>query len=112
VSAHVPHGSTAGDGFVLRLTPEAAGWDFSGLRVLALDPGGARALETGADELVVLPLEGACTVTVDGERFVLDGREGVFAAVAGVVYAPRPTTPRMRGSARHGTAGTSTRACR
>ena len=88
-SGFVPHGATAGGGFDLRLAPEDAGWGFSGLRVLALDAGGAHTLDTGEDELIVLPLEGACSVAVDGERFDLDGRDGVFAALTDVVYAPR-----------------------
>ncbi len=39
--AHLPRG-TAGDGpFELVITPESAGWGFSGLRDLAVWPGGA-----------------------------------------------------------------------
>jgi 5-deoxy-glucuronate isomerase len=89
MSAHVPHGATANGGYDLRLTPEDAGWGFSGLRVLTLDAGGAHALDTGEDELIVLPLEGGCTVSVDGQAFTVDGRDGVFAALTDVVYAPR-----------------------
>jgi 5-deoxy-glucuronate isomerase len=85
----VRHGTTADADFALVITPESAGWGFSGLRVLALAPGDTRAFDTGEDELVVVPLEGACTVTVVGERFDLGGRAGVFAAVTDVVYAPR-----------------------
>jgi 5-deoxy-glucuronate isomerase len=82
-------GETATDAFALEITPERAGWGFSGLRVLELDAGGTQALDTGDEELVVLPLEGSCAVTVDGEAFALDGRDGVFAAVTDFVYAPR-----------------------
>jgi 5-deoxy-glucuronate isomerase len=82
-------GSTADADFALVITPESAGWRFSGLRVLALAAGDSRAFGTGEDEIVVVPLEGGCTVTVDGERFDLGGRDGVFAAVTDVVYAPR-----------------------
>jgi 5-deoxy-glucuronate isomerase len=89
VIRHLRHGSTAAGGFALAITPEDAGWGFSGLRVLELGPGGARALDTGEDELVVLPFEGSCTVVVDGERFALEGRDGVFSAVTDVVYVPR-----------------------
>jgi 5-deoxy-glucuronate isomerase len=89
VSRHLRHGSTAADGFALVITPESAGWGFSGLRVLDLVAGASRALETGEDELVVLPLEGAATVTVDGEGYALGGRDGVFAAVSDAMYVPR-----------------------
>src|SRR4051794_9854641 len=81
-------GDTATPEYALEITPERARWSFSGLRVLELAAGASHALETGEAELVVLPLEGAATVAVDGERFALDGRDGVFAAVTDVVYAP------------------------
>jgi 5-deoxy-glucuronate isomerase len=71
------------------VTPESAGWAFCGLRVLELEPGGAHVLDTGDDELVVLPLAGACAVLCDGERFELEGRDGVFAGVTDFAYAPR-----------------------
>jgi 5-deoxy-glucuronate isomerase len=37
----------------------------------------------------VLPLQGSCSVTVDGARFGLDGRDGVFAALTDCLYVPR-----------------------
>jgi 5-deoxy-glucuronate isomerase len=86
---HLRAGETAAGPYALEITPERAGWRFSGLRVLALAPGASHTLDTGAEELVVLPLEGAATVTVDGDAFALDGRAGVFAALTDVVYAPR-----------------------
>lgn len=48
----------------------------------------ADAFDTGDHEVIVLPLSGSCTVTIDGERFALDGRESVFDAVSDFVYAP------------------------
>jgi len=86
---HLPRGATAEDAFELVITPERAGWGFSGLRVLKLDAGGAHAFETGEDEFIVLPLGGACTVTCDGERFSLEGRKDVFSQVTDFAYAPR-----------------------
>ena len=73
----------------LDIRPEDAGWGFCGLRVLPLAAGASYAFETGEDELVVLPLEGGCTVEVDGEAFSLEGRESVFAAVSDFAYVPR-----------------------
>jgi 5-deoxy-glucuronate isomerase len=75
--------------FTLEITPEDAGWGFSGLRVLELTAGGAHAFDSGPDELIVLPLAGACSVAVDGERFELEGRDDVFAAVSDFAYVPR-----------------------
>jgi 5-deoxy-glucuronate isomerase len=89
MSNHLRAGDTASGPYALEISPERAGWGFSGLRVLELAGGAAHAFDTGEDELVVLPFEGACTVTVDGEAFALEGRDGVFAAVTDVVYVPR-----------------------
>lgn len=77
------------------ITPEQAGWTYCGLRVLELAPGGSHELATGADELIVLPLTGSCTVACDGEAFVLEGREDVFSAVSDFVYAPRDAVLRI-----------------
>jgi 5-deoxy-glucuronate isomerase len=89
VRRHLRRGEAAADGLALALTPEDAGWGFSGLRVLELEPGAERVLGTGDDELIVLPLSGSCTVAVDGETFALEGRESVFSGVSDFVYVPR-----------------------
>jgi 5-deoxy-glucuronate isomerase len=62
---------------------------YTRLRIAELAPGGGEAFDTGGDEVIVLPLNGACDVTVDGERHSLEGRESVFSAVTDFVYAPR-----------------------
>jgi 5-deoxy-glucuronate isomerase len=85
---HLRSGATAGDGFALRVTPEQAGWAFSGLRVLELPPGGARVLASGPEELLVLPLAGGCVVECEGRRFELAGRASVFDAVSDFAYVP------------------------
>jgi 5-deoxy-glucuronate isomerase len=84
-----PAGSAAAGRYALAVTPEAAGWSFSGLRVLELPAGGAETLDTGADELLVLPLSGGCTVTCAGRRFELEGRDSVFSSVTDFAYLPR-----------------------
>ncbi len=75
--------------FSLVVTPESAGWGFSGLRVLALPPGGTATFATGPDELLVLPLEGGCAVECDDQRLRLDGRDDVFSRVSDFAYVPR-----------------------
>ena len=87
--AHLRHGTAGAGPYALEITPERAGWGFSGLRLLALQAGGAHAFDTGVEELVVLPLSGGCTVAVDGEAFVLEGRDNVFSALTDFLYAPR-----------------------
>jgi 5-deoxy-glucuronate isomerase len=91
LTPHVRRGHTAGDGFALRIDPDSAGWRFSGLRVMELAPGAVRRLDTGPDELIVLPLAGACQVRCDGELLTLEGRAGVFDAVSDFAYVPRDT---------------------
>jgi 5-deoxy-glucuronate isomerase len=89
--AYLPAGASP-----LVITPESAGWGFSGLRIVD----GSAAFESGDDELIVLPLSGSCTVTIDGERFELEGREDVFAAVSDFVYAPRDARVEIAGEGR------------
>ncbi len=87
-SRHIP----AVAGVTPPVTPELAGWGFAGLRVLALPPGGRWHHAIGADEAVVLPLSGSCTVQADGQRVTLTGRESVFAGPTDLVYVPRDST--------------------
>ena len=86
---HLRRGSSAEGAFALAVTPEQAGWAFSGLRVLELAPGASHGFDSGEDELLVLPLSGACVVGCDGERFEVQGRDDVFARVTDFVYVPR-----------------------
>jgi 5-deoxy-glucuronate isomerase len=81
---------------MLEVTPESAGWTYCGLRVVE----GSHAFDTGDDELVVLPLEGGCEATVDGETFALEGRESVFAGVTDCLYVPRDAHLELAGSGR------------
>jgi 5-deoxy-glucuronate isomerase len=86
---YLPHGATAGDGYALDIGPERAGWGYSSLRIVELEPGGAHTFATGGSEWIVLPLEGGCTVRADEEEFQLLGRETVFASVSDFAYVPR-----------------------
>ncbi len=81
------------------ITPEVAGWDYAGLRVLALRPGEHRTIATGDYELAILPLAGACTVEVDGEEFELQGRGDVFSRVSDFAYAPIEAEVRITSAA-------------
>jgi 5-deoxy-glucuronate isomerase len=94
--AHIPAGSAARDGYDLWVDPVSAGWTHSALRVLTLDPGGSRSFATRDCEWIVLPLAGACTVTVadadvaaDSAEFTLHGRAGVFSGISDFAYLPR-----------------------
>ena len=88
-------GPAAGD--VVLLTPEDAGWSFTGLRVLLLAPGETRVVETGASEAFVLPLAGSLSVTIASAddpgaveaTYDLAGRVSVFTRVTDFAYAGR-----------------------
>jgi 5-deoxy-glucuronate isomerase len=93
------HGETAEDPFSLVITPESAGWGFSGLKVLELAPGGSATFDTHGDEVIVLPLNGSCEVVCDGLPFELAGRDSVFSAVTDFVYVPRDAQVRVSSAA-------------
>ncbi|HEU4571985.1 MAG TPA: 5-deoxy-glucuronate isomerase, partial [Candidatus Limnocylindrales bacterium] len=86
---HRPAGTTGADGWSLVVTPESAGWGFTGLRVAELGPGGSIELATGEDEGVVLPLAGSFSVSCDGDTIELAGRRDPFAGPTDFAYVPR-----------------------
>ncbi|MEU5159584.1 5-deoxy-glucuronate isomerase [Streptomyces sp. NPDC020875] len=86
---YVPAGTAADGPYALRLDPGGPGREYTGLRVVELAPGAAHSFTTGDAEWIVLPLEGGCTVTVDGAFFELLGRENVFSGVSDFAYVPR-----------------------
>jgi len=92
LGAVVRYGTTTDDRFTLTVTPETAGWGWSGLRVLELAPGEHMTFGTGEDELLVLPLAGGCQVSCEGELLELAGRESVFTGVTDFAYVPREAT--------------------
>jgi 5-deoxy-glucuronate isomerase len=71
---------------------------YTRLRILELD--GTETFDTGDDELIVLPLAGSATVTIDGEAFELQGRPSVFEAVSDFAYAPRDARVQIDGKGR------------
>jgi 5-deoxy-glucuronate isomerase len=85
---HLPSGSSADERDLVVITPESARWSYAGLRVFALAAGEQRAVDTGLDEALVLPLAGACTVKVGNESFLLEGRASVFDRITDFVYVP------------------------
>ena len=92
---HLPAGSAGADGDSVAVTPERAGWRFTGLRVIDLEPGATRTVSTGSDEMLALPLEGGCEIEVDGAQFTLAGRRSVFEAVSDFAYLPIDAEARL-----------------
>jgi 5-deoxy-glucuronate isomerase len=74
------------------ITPETAGWTYSGLSVHTLAAGATHTLATGPAETLVFPLRGGCTVSIGDTIFEVAGRESVFTAKTDFVYVPRDTT--------------------
>ncbi|KAA2260149.1 5-deoxy-glucuronate isomerase [Solihabitans fulvus] len=100
MTLHRPLGTLADHEDPVLLTPAAAGWSYTGLRVLLIHPGAPRQVDTGEFEAFVLPLSGGCVVEVDGERFELAGRDSVFTRVTDFAYVPRDATVTL--SSEHG----------
>jgi 5-deoxy-glucuronate isomerase len=96
---YLPYGKTADRPWSVRITPDVAGWTYSGLRVADL---GDRPVtfDTGDEEMLVLPLSGSCTVTCGSEVFELAGRPSVFAGPSDFVYLPISTRVSVEGAGR------------
>lgn len=92
---HLPAGSSARGAYEFEITPQDAGWDYSSLRIVDLAPGGVHRWSTGGEEMMVLPLTGGCTVTVESHDHVLIGRDSVFSRVTDCLYLPRDTEATM-----------------
>jgi 5-deoxy-glucuronate isomerase len=80
---------------VIAVTPESAGWRFSGLSVVDLAPGGVHEWSTGAAEHLVLPLSGGCVVSGVDFSVTVAGRPDVFAGPADFAYLPTGTDVRI-----------------
>jgi 5-deoxy-glucuronate isomerase len=80
--------SRAGELVNLDITPESAGWGYSGLRTITLAPGESYTYECSGVEVLVIPLAGSFTVDVDGTCYELAGRDNPFHRVPDVMYAP------------------------
>ena len=110
---HLPAGSAAAGDDPLLVTPESAGWQRCGLRIVQLGAGDSRALDSGDEEIAVLPLAGGdCTVEVEGRRFELAGRDSVFARVSDWAYIPIDAEVRLSSAAGCDLALASARATR
>ncbi|MEY4312530.1 MAG: hypothetical protein RLZZ319_39, partial [Actinomycetota bacterium] len=86
-----------GDADVL-VTPENAGWAYSGLQVFTLHAGSPVTVTLSGEEGVIVPLSAQdVLVTVDGQEFTLTGRIGVFDSVSDWIYTPVGSTVVLQG---------------
>ncbi|MEY4338322.1 MAG: 5-deoxy-glucuronate isomerase [Actinomycetota bacterium] len=99
LALHHPAGTLRADGFDVHLTPEHAGWGYSGLMVLTLEASETREVVLDGVEAMVLPLGiTSVAVEVDGQSFMLEGRTSVFDRVSDFVYAPLGSVVRVTAS--------------
>jgi len=96
MTLHRPWSAAAAvPGTAVDLTPEGAGWTWTGLTVVVLAAGEERTVRTAESEAFVLPLAGSVSVVVHDEAgarlgdFTLRGRESVFTAVSDFGYVGR-----------------------
>ncbi len=92
-------GAAASGPYELDVTPESAGWGYSSLRIISLEPEGSQRFDTDADEVIVLPLSGAVAVEVDDARCELDGRSSVFAGPTDLAYVGAGKAVTLRSTA-------------
>lgn len=101
MSLLVPARDNGAAGVLVDLTPEDAGWSWTGLRVLRLGAGEPVTVRTGGAEMFVLPLSGALRVSVQREdgadlaAYDLAGRESVFTRVTDFAYVGRDSVARL-----------------
>ena len=88
---HFLAGSTADGREVVRITPEAAHWGYSGLLVLDLARADTYLGNTGGNEMIVLPLSGSCAVDSDAGGADLAGRDDPLSEITDCAYLPRDT---------------------
>ena len=80
-----------------RVDPASAGWRYLSFRVAQLT--GRLELEAGPEETAVVLLSGVCSADVDGARFELGPRAGIFEELPWTLYVPRDCRLTLEGEA-------------
>jgi 5-deoxy-glucuronate isomerase len=75
----------------IEVTPESAGWTYVGLRVERIDAGGSIDLESGEDEVCLVPLSGQAVVRSDSDEWTISRPGTVFDGKPTALYLPRDT---------------------
>lgn len=84
IHSHSPEGT----GRVIEVTPESAGWDFVGLVVQDIQPGGTWQYAAENDEICIVPLRGSATITCDGEDWTISRPGTMFDGKPTSLYLP------------------------
>ena len=69
------------------VTPQRAGWRFLSFGVIELNAGETYTLDSGDDEVAVVPLQGSAVAHVDGATYAFD-RHSVWVGPPSVLYVP------------------------
>lgn len=97
-------GDHIGTGESVRITPDDAGWRYTGIRIARITPDEPYSVATTDSEVFVLPLAGSVTVDIADaggspeQTFVLQGRTSVFTQVTDFCYAGRDSVLTIRTS--------------
>lgn len=84
-----PKGELASAEAEVSITPELAGWSYSGMQVYALSENQPAKFSLDNEEAVLVPLSAVnVKVVIDDQEFILDGRIGVFHSVSDWIYIP------------------------
>ncbi|HJQ95776.1 MAG TPA: 5-deoxy-glucuronate isomerase [Acidimicrobiia bacterium] len=70
------------------ISPETAGWTYTGLALYHLEPNATIDIVLAGDECVLVPLVGSLRVTANDKTFELVGRPDVFAGPTDLCYLP------------------------
>ncbi len=74
----------------MEVTPESAGWEYLSFAVVRLGDGETHETRRDGEEVAIVPLSGAVTVTAAGATHRIE-RDSVFASMPSVFYAPPGT---------------------
>ena len=82
------------------ITPESAGWTYTGLAIYHLQPDATIDISLVGEECAVIPLVGSVRVVANSQTFELAGRSDVFAGPTDLCYLPDRKSTRLNSSHR------------
>jgi 5-deoxy-glucuronate isomerase len=77
-----------GDGVLIHVDVDSAGWEFIGLTVHRLERGTPLTIESDGDEYAIVLLSGSCTISYLGEKVTLGPRANLFDDPPWAYYLP------------------------
>ncbi len=83
------------NGTVVKVTPESAGWEYVGFEVLRLAGGESVERLAEGEEVCLVPISGACSVSSGSGVWEIGGRDGPFDGPPHALYLPPGTDYRV-----------------